>query len=67
MITKKEWKLVDTAMQDVLCTLRIESPNTGNMLEFDIDGYWRIFDSYGKTIKRYKVFENAVDYLLLNN
>lgn len=67
MITKKEWKLVGTAMQDVLGTLRLESPNTGNRLEFDIDGYWRIFDSYDKTINRYKIFENAVDYLLLND
>lgn len=67
MITKKEWKLVDTAMQDVLDKVRIEAPNTGNILEFDIDGWWRISDNYGKTIKKYKVFENAIDYLLLND
>lgn len=67
MITKKEWKLVDNAMQDVLDKLRIEAPNSGNILTFNIDGVWEITDSYGKIIKTYKVFENAIDYLLLND
>lgn len=67
MVTKKEWKLVDIAMQDVLDKLQVIAPNTHNVLEFDIDGYWTISDCYGKTIKRYKVFENAINYLLLND
>jgi len=67
MITKKEWKLVDCAMQDVLDKLRIEAPNSGNILTFNIDGVWEITDSYGEVIKTYKVFENAIDYLLLND
>lgn len=67
MISKKEWKLVDCAMQDVLDKLRIEAPNSGNILTFNIDGVWEITDSYGEVIKKYKVFENAIDYLLLND
>ncbi len=67
MISKKEWKLVDCAMQDVLDKLRIEAPNSGNILTFNIDGVWEITDSYGEVIKTYKVFENAIDYLLLND
>ena len=67
MITTKEWKFINSVMQDVLDKLRIESPNTCNMLEFDIDGWWAITDCYGKTIKRYKKFQNAINYLLLND
>ena len=68
MITKKEWKIVDTAMADVLDKLIVYSPNTGMSLEFDIEGYWRVYHEHdGKTIKKYKVFENAIDYLLNNN
>ena len=67
MITKKEWKLIDIAMQDVLDKLQINAPNSGNILTFNIDGVWEITDSYGKVIKAYKVFENAIDYLLLND
>lgn len=67
MIGKKEWKLIDCAMQDVLDKLRIEAPNSGNILTFNIDGVWEITDSYGEVIKTYKLFENAIDYLLLND
>ena len=68
IVTNQDWKIVDAAMQDVMDKLRIEAPNTGNILEFDIDGYWTISDPYDrKPIKRYKKFVNAIDYLLLND
>lgn len=67
MVTKKDWKLVDTAMADVLDKLYVIAPNTGYVLSFSIDGLWEITDTDGKIIKKYKIFENAIDYLLENN
>lgn len=65
MITNKEWKIVDTAMQDVLNLMRLEERNTGYCLEFDIDGYWIVYDPQtNKTLKRYRKLVNAINYLM---
>lgn len=68
MTIKKQWGLVDLTMQDILGNLRLEGSNNGLVLEFDINGYWRIYNSqYGKTIKKYSTFRRAINYLLDNN
>lgn len=67
MTTRQKYKIIEDEFVDILDKLRMYSANTGDSLEFDIDGYWRIYHEYdGKTIKRYKKLENAINYLLLH-
>jgi hypothetical protein len=54
-------------MQEVLGSVYIVAPNTGNVLQFDLCGYFTISDCYGKTLKRYRTFEKAINYILLND
>lgn len=67
MTTKEKYKIIEDEMIYILDKLHIEAPNTGNILQFDIDGYFIISDCYNKTLKKYKTFEKAIDYLLEND
>jgi hypothetical protein len=58
MTTKKEWEIIDTEMQEILGTLRIEAPNTGNMLNLmlmDIIGYLTVMAKQSRGTKSLKM------------
>ena len=62
-----KWKIIQEEFEEILGHIDIVSPNTGNVLNFDIDGYFKITDAYGKQLKRYSTFEKAIDYSLEND
>ena len=64
---KEKWKIIDNEFVDILGNLVITGRNTGNTLEFDMDGYYTITDPYGKRLKKYATLEKAIDWILLND
>lgn len=62
--TRASWNFIDETLQDAFGQLEITEPNSLQKMIFDIDGYWRVEDYDGKTLKRYKTFKGAMDYLL---
>lgn len=66
MTTKQKYKIIEDEFVDILDKLHIVEPNTGNILQFDSEGYFSITDPYGKRIKRYKTLERAMYYMLEN-
>lgn len=67
MTTKQKYKIIEDEFVDILDKLHIVEPNTGNVLQFDSNGYFTITEPYGKIIKRYKTLEKALYYMLENS
>lgn len=65
LTTKEKYKIIEDEIVNILDKLSMHAPNMGYDLIFDTDGYFKIMDTYGKEIKKYKSFEKAINYLLL--
>lgn len=61
------YKIIENEFIEIIDKLQIVAPNTGNVLVFDTDGWFLVSDAYGKTLKKYKTLEKAIDYMLENN
>lgn len=67
LTTSQRFILAEEDAMEWLGSLLITAPNTMNTMCFSIDGFFEVCDCYGKVIKKYKTFEKAIDYLLLND
>jgi len=68
MTTNDKYKILQKELEKILNRLRIYSPHSALALEFDADGYWRVYHEHNeKTVRKYRKFLNAIKFLLENN